>query len=130
MTSITISGFPTNTKINDLVEVTPGGCQTLISRTFVEYLQTMKGRIGEAGEQWDRFKKYTNMYEFVHTQHPKLKTSVCQLAPLSRSFYKIIEICKQFGLLDELEKPRCEVFLLCRRAGWVHSRSSPYADES
>ena len=102
MTSITISGFPTNTKINDLVKVTPGGSQTLISLTFVKYLQIMKGRIGEAGEQWDRFKKYTNMYEFVHTQHPKLKMSVCQLAPLSRSFYKIVEICKQFGLLDGL----------------------------
>ena len=104
MTSIDISGVPTNININD--EIALEMCriselEPLISRTFVAYLQVMKSRIGDVGEDWDYFKKYTNTYEFVHTQHPKVKTSVCQLAPLSRSFYKIVEICRQFKLLDE-----------------------------
>ena len=45
---------------------------------------------------WDKYKKYTNPYEYIHTVVPLRKHSVCKLRPLSRAFYKMMEILHQF----------------------------------
>ena len=68
-------------------------------------------------EQWDHFKKYTNVYEFVHTQHPAMKIPVCQLTTLSRSFYKIVEICKYYNVLDELPSSGARFFSFAEGPG-------------
>jgi len=51
-------------------------------------------------DQWDNIKKFTNVYEFIHTIIPNHKISVSKLKPLSRSFYKMIEIVKIFTLFE------------------------------
>jgi 23S rRNA U2552 (ribose-2'-O)-methylase RlmE/FtsJ len=48
---------------------------------------------------WDMYKKYTNPYEYIHTMIPQRKHSVCKLRPLSRAFYKMVEILHQFPQL-------------------------------
>ena len=40
----------------------------------------------------DSYKKYTNVYEYIHTIIPYTRYPVCKLRPLSRSFFKLIEI--------------------------------------
>ena len=48
----------------------------------------------ESDGKWEDYKKMVNPYEFVYTQ-PKYKdfpTSVCLINPLSRSYFKILEI--------------------------------------
>lgn len=48
----------------------------------------------ESDGKWEYYKKMVNPYEFVYTQ-PKYKdfpTSVCLINPLSRSYFKILEI--------------------------------------
>jgi 23S rRNA U2552 (ribose-2'-O)-methylase RlmE/FtsJ len=45
------------------------------------------------------FKKYTNPFEYIHTIIPLKKKSVSKHKPLSRSYFKMIEIIHTFSLL-------------------------------
>ena len=57
-----------------------GSCA--INETLHQYLSSMKESINDVPEQWDRFKKYTNPYEFIHTAVPGTKTAVAKARPL------------------------------------------------
>ena len=66
---------------------------------------------------WDKYKKYTNPYEFIHTVVPNTKQSVCIYKPLSRSFFKMIEMCKLFNILQDLPHDKCKTFHLAEGPG-------------
>ena len=68
------------------------------------YLNNVKLQISIYKEKWDVFKKYTNPYEFIHTIIPNTKQSISKLKPLSRSFYKMVEMCKTFSIINDLPK--------------------------
>ena len=71
----------------------------LVSHTLNMHLCDIKTQIEECGEDpWDSVKKYTNPFEFIHTAIPNCKsyTTVSKLRPLSRSFYKMIELYATF----------------------------------
>lgn len=70
----------------------------IISKSLAKYLNSMKAQIDNFVDEWDQFKKYTNTYEYIHTNIPYCKSSVCKLKPLSRSFYKLIEILNIFNI--------------------------------
>jgi len=70
----------------------------LISNSLFEMLSRTKHQIEPIETSWDNYKKLTNPYEFIHTVVPGCKTQVSRMKPLSRSFYKMIEICAQFNL--------------------------------
>ena len=61
----------------------------------------MKQQIEQFQEEWDNIKKFTNPYEFIHTNITVSKTNISKLRPLSRSFYKMIEIATGVNLLDK-----------------------------
>lgn len=69
-----------------------------ISNSLCEMLSKTKVQIEPIENSWDNYKKLTNPYEFIHTVVPGCKTQVSRMKPLSRSFYKMIEICTQFNL--------------------------------
>ena len=78
----------------------------IINKSLYIYLTEIKKQIDNVQISWDIYKKYTNTYEYIHTIIPNTKTSICKLKPLSRSFYKLIEICNLLHILEELgEKP-------------------------
>jgi len=58
----------------------------------------------EENNQWDNIKKYTNPYEYINTPIPSQKQAVCSYKPISRSYFKMIEIIKTFNLLDHFKK--------------------------
>ena len=64
----------------------------VINKTLSMYLNKVKTEIDNRQTEWDKYKKYTNPYEYIHTAVPNSQQSVCRLKPLSRSFYKMIEI--------------------------------------
>ena len=70
----------------------------VISKSLSKYLNSMKGQIDNYANDWDLYKKYTNTYEYIHTCIPFTKIPVCKLKPLSRSFYKLIEILNIFNI--------------------------------
>ena len=82
-----------------------------IAKTFINHkenndLKTYKNTIDEDTYQthWDKFKKITNPYEFIHI--PKKKnnkySSISKYIPLSRSYFKLWEILKEFKLIEHL----------------------------
>jgi len=72
-----------------------------ISNSVSYYLQNIKERINEHERDWEIYKKYTNPYEYIHTNVPNNKKSVAKHKPLSRSYFKMIEIVQFFDLLPK-----------------------------
>jgi len=88
-----------------------------VSLTLNHYLNNVKKQIDENYDKWDFVKRYTNPYEFIHTVVPKTKYSVSKMKPLSRSFYKMIEIVKTFDLFNEFNEQPINTFHLAEGPG-------------
>jgi 23S rRNA U2552 (ribose-2'-O)-methylase RlmE/FtsJ len=72
-----------------------------ISASVYSHLCDIKAQIEKYQEQWDNIKKFTNPYEYIHTNVAGNKTNISKLRPLSRSFYKMIEIMTSNGILNK-----------------------------
>ena len=65
-----------NTKLSDYINVkvlNKVNTEPEINKTLSTYLTTIKTEIDNRQDDWDRFKKYTNPYEYIHTQISKSK---------------------------------------------------------
>lgn len=63
-----------------------------LSSTLAYYLYDIKEQIKYLSVEWDLYKKYTNTYEYIHSSVPTKKKSVAKYNPLSRSYFKMIEL--------------------------------------
>ena len=73
-----------------------------LSKSLKFYLNSMKKKIDDIILDWDMYKKYTNPYEYIHSIiSPQQKISISKLKPLSRSFYKMIELYNLFNFSDD-----------------------------
>ena len=72
----------------------------VINLSLREYLTKIKMEIDKYPERWEQFKKITNKYEFINTNcildKKKLNHCVCNYKPISRSYFKMIEILYMF----------------------------------
>jgi len=75
-----------------------------INPSLSNYLNNIKQNIDNYKDNWDNMKKITNPYEYIHTIHPGYHCSVSILKPLSRSFYKLIEIINMFNLFKNTKE--------------------------
>ena len=75
-----------------------------VSQSLHHYLSNIKEQINKYNEYWDNYKKITNPYEYIHSHVSEYNISICKYKPLSRSFFKMIEIIDVFGLLNEKHK--------------------------
>jgi 23S rRNA U2552 (ribose-2'-O)-methylase RlmE/FtsJ len=89
----------------------------LINRTLHKYLSILKLKIDECEVAWDKFKKYTNPYEFIHSIIPNTRQSISTYKPLSRSFFKMIEMTHMLNILKELPHDKCKSFHLAEGPG-------------
>ena len=71
-----------------------------ISNSLSYYLSDIKMKINDCEKEWDIFKKHTNPYEYIHTMIPNKKKYISKCKPLSRSYFKMIEIVHTFRLHD------------------------------
>lgn len=57
-----------------------------------------------SSKNWEYYKKIVNPYEFVYTQkkYDHFPDSVCSLRPLSRSYFKMVEILHQLRFFEPL----------------------------
>jgi len=88
----------TDNKIIDFLD-TNNNINTSISQSTyscVDYLTNTKKLIEKNSKSWDIFKKVTNPYEYIHGVVNNKRIS--KLRPLSRAFYKLIEILHFFNL--------------------------------
>jgi len=72
--------------------------QPIVSTSLAHYLYEIKKKLETMEKDWDIFKKYTNPYEYVHGIVPLKKKSVSKYKPLSRSYFKMIEIMHSFRI--------------------------------
>ena len=70
----------------------------IISNSLSVYLYEIKEKLEKREKDWDIFKKYTNPYEYIHTVVPYKKKCISKYKPLSRSYFKMIEIVNIFNL--------------------------------
>lgn len=75
-----------------------------INDSLNKYLKIAKGKISEYPEEWRQKKKFTNPYEFIHTNIPSTCMSISKVSPLSRAFFKMIEITKIFNIFEGLSE--------------------------
>ena len=89
----------TNLKISFINKFNNEENDIYISQSFCKYLKKLKELINENVSSWDIIKKYTNPYEFIHSNIPLVNHSISKYKPISRAFFKLIEIYKHFELL-------------------------------
>lgn len=76
-----------------------------LSKSLLKYLNITKHNISNCHNDWDNFKKYTNPYEFIHTNIPYINYSISKYKPISRAFFKLIEIYNVFNITDRWTQP-------------------------
>lgn len=81
--------------------------EPFISPSLYNYLTKIKEEIDIYEEHWDYYKKITNPHEYIHTHIFGKNYSVCKYKPLSRAFFKMIEIVNIFNFLDEKYDINC-----------------------
>lgn len=87
----------------------------MISDSLSNYLYDIKEKIDKYGIDWDTFKKYTNPYEYIHSIPPYRKKSVSRYKPLSRSYFKMLEMLNIFNV--EFGKNPIQTFHLAEGPG-------------
>lgn len=75
--------------------------QPVISNSLSHYLMDIKEKIKVYENEWDVYKKYLNPYEYINTNIPGKKKCVAKYKPLSRSYFKMIEILNHFSFFQK-----------------------------
>lgn len=84
--------------------------------SLCSYLYEIKEKIKEFDAEWDIYKEYTNPFEYIHTRPPNRK-SVALNKPLSRSYFKMIEILQHFQILETYRNRCIQTFHLAEGPG-------------
>lgn len=87
-----------------------------VNKSLYLYLKKAKLLIENNLEQWDTVKKYTNPYEFIHTNYQSGRY-ISKLKPLSRAYYKMVEIINEFNILSNFNYKNINTFHLAEGPG-------------
>ena len=98
-----------------------------ISNNLSHYLSNIKEKITTNEKVWDIYKKYTNPYEYIHTPiyinsyqnttEKIIKRSIAKDRPISRSYFKMIEIVNIFELIPHDNREEIKTFHLAEGPG-------------
>lgn len=72
----------------------------IVNPSLQQYLFSIKTEIDQYQDKWDEYKKLTNKYEFINSsifmEKIKHTSCVCSYKPISRSYFKMIEMLNHF----------------------------------
>lgn len=88
-----------------------------LSHSLSHYLNTIKEKITNNELDWDNTKRYTNPYEYIHSIIPEKNRCISKYKPLSRSYFKMVEIVNLFNLLENYNHQNIETFHLAEGPG-------------
>lgn len=88
-----------------------------LSHSLSNYLNSIKENITNNELNWDNTKRYTNPYEYIHTLIPDKKKYISKYKPLSRSYFKMIEMTHLFKLLENYSQQPINTFHLAEGPG-------------
>jgi len=69
-----------------------------ISHSLSAQLHQMKTEIDKYDTSWNIYKKITNEYEYINTTLPKGNSNVAGYRPISRAYFKMVELINHFDL--------------------------------
>jgi len=98
MIYFTLPSSPKTTYFNIEVDMHPQMPPIFLSQSLCTYMNDIKEKISSREKEWDVYKKYTNPYEYIHSIVPQKKRSVSKYKPISRSYFKMLEMIQTFGL--------------------------------
>ena len=91
--------------------------QAYINKSLSAYLNMVKQDIKYYINDWDDIKKITNPYEYIHTNMPHTKCAISKIKPISRSFFKMIEMCNIFRIFSSFSDIPIQSFHLAEGPG-------------
>jgi 23S rRNA U2552 (ribose-2'-O)-methylase RlmE/FtsJ len=74
----------------------------MININLAEHLNVTKNSINDKDTEWTTYKKYTNPYEYIGTNCNNV--SISNMKPISRAFYKMVDIYNEFKMNELLSK--------------------------
>jgi 23S rRNA U2552 (ribose-2'-O)-methylase RlmE/FtsJ len=101
---------------NIICEYTDETPSAEISNSLSTFLYDIKEKLNNYPDLWDVFKKYTNPYEYIHSTPPYRKKNISKYKPLSRSYFKMIEMINLFDIKYQ-NKPEINTFHLAEGPG-------------
>lgn len=109
------SKFAPWTYIN--VEMSDKTPDVTMSYSLKQYLTEIKNQISslQRTDDWDTYKKFTNTYEYINGYSNKY--FCCHYKPLSRAYYKMIEIIHLFNIFAEYNAKPIKMFGLAEGPG-------------
>ena len=72
--------------------------EPIISTSLAYYLYDIKSKLNKYKKNWDTYKRYTNPYEYINSYIPNKTMCVSKYKPLSRSYFKMIELLTFFEI--------------------------------
>ena len=115
MLFIQLPSITDNTCINKLnISFTNQKQIPYMSYSLNHYLNEIKNRIAQNEDEWHMAKKYTNPFEYIYTN--SARTSICKYKPISRAYFKMVEIINGFKLLP-FDKTPIQMFALAEGPG-------------
>jgi 23S rRNA U2552 (ribose-2'-O)-methylase RlmE/FtsJ len=94
-----------------------------INKSLSFFLNEIKEQINEYNSYWDNAKKFINPYEFIHTNIPGYNYSISKYRPISRAFFKILEIYNTFNIIDKRKKVLNSFHLAEGPGGFIEATS-------
>lgn len=117
MTFFLLPEIHNDIEINDIEITYDKPYDTLLSLSLQQYLSDIKKQIDINSDLWDSIKKYTNTYEFIHTIIPNYNKSISTYKPISRSFYKMVEISNMLNIFKDFQNYSIKSFHLAEGPG-------------
>jgi hypothetical protein len=95
----TLPSSPSNVFKNIQIATCQQMPPVFISHSICNYLYDIKCKITSREKSWDVYKKYTNPYEYIFLSlQRRMPWSIAAIQPLSRSYFKMIELWDLLGL--------------------------------
>lgn len=88
-----------------------------ISHSLCNYINNIKEKISTREKEWNVFKKYTNPCEYIHSIVPQKKRAVSKYKPISRSYFKMLEMIREFNLDKPVDSSILRTFHLAEGPG-------------
>lgn len=75
-------------------------------KKYYELSIKYKNGIDIYSKKWEKVKKSVNDYEYIYTKY-NLYLNICSILPISRSYFKLHEICNDYDIIDNINKCVC-----------------------
>lgn len=99
------------------IELIEKNNKNFVSKSLSHYLNQCKSDITEYSTEWDSMKRITNPYEYIHTPLTNFKYCISKYKPISRAFFKLIEIYNTFNFEVDFAHKNIKSFHLAEGPG-------------